>query len=166
MINESNLSRCYSEIANKLNEIIPVKWEKVAMYAEESGDVSSASFYFYTEEKEGKLIEHNSGNLKNEYNMSDEEFNSLFNELFHINKKLWLEFKKGGEKTWDGLIFKLDSNGKFKIKFVYDTDEKVGYYERMIIWAYDDLGIVPKGKFGMSIVQDYLKSKGEKLKFE
>lgn len=164
MINENNLSKYYSEIANKLNEMIPVEWKKIAMYAEELGDVSSASFYFYTENKNGDLIAHNSGNLQEEYNIDEGEYDYLLNELFQINKRLWLEFKKSGEKTWDILIFKLSSDGKFKIKFEYDVNRDVDYFERKIIWAYEDLGIVPQGRFGMSILEDYLKSKGEELK--
>lgn len=164
MINENNLSKYYSKIANKLNEMIPVEWEKIAMYAEELGDVSSASFYFYTQDKDGSLISHNSGYLQDEYNVSEEEWDSSFDELFSANKELWLEFEKAGEKTWDILIFKLDSNGKFKIKFEYDTDRNIDFFTKEIIWAYEDLGIVPQDNYSMSILEDYLKSKGEELK--
>lgn len=164
MINESNLNKCYSKIANKLNEIIPVEWKKVAMYAEEFGDVSRAIFYFYTQDKDGNLIPHNSGYLQDEYNVSEEEWDSSFDELYRVNKELWLEFEKAGEKTWDILIFKLDSNGKFKIKFEYDTDRNIDFFTKEIIWAYEDLGIVPQDNYSMSTLEDYLKSKGEELK--
>ncbi len=50
MIKESDLNKYYAEIANQLNEIIPVEWKRIIMYAEDLGDSSSVSFYFYTKE--------------------------------------------------------------------------------------------------------------------
>lgn len=46
MIKENNLIKYYSELAGKLDEIIPCEWERIALYAEETGDVSAASFFF------------------------------------------------------------------------------------------------------------------------
>ena len=43
---DKKLSKYYGEIAEKLDEMIPVEWDNIILYAEETGDVSSASFYY------------------------------------------------------------------------------------------------------------------------
>ncbi len=35
MVEENKLIKYYSQIAEKLDEIIPVTWDKISMYAEE-----------------------------------------------------------------------------------------------------------------------------------
>ena len=90
MINENNLTKYYSQIAKKLDEIIPSEWDKIVMYAEEIGDVSSVSFYYYTNNYT-KL--HHSGNIPNEYSVDEEIFDSLTDELININKGLWSKVK-------------------------------------------------------------------------
>lgn len=52
MIQENNLVKYYSELAGKLDEIIPCEWERIVLYAEETGDVSAASFYFFTSDSQ------------------------------------------------------------------------------------------------------------------
>ena len=52
MIKENNLIKYYSELAGKLDEIIPCEWERIALYAEETGDVSAASFFFFTSDSQ------------------------------------------------------------------------------------------------------------------
>lgn len=43
---DKKLSKYYGEIAEKLDEMIPVEWDNIILHAEETGDVSSASFYY------------------------------------------------------------------------------------------------------------------------
>ena len=48
MVDEEILMHYYEEIANKLDEMSPVEWTKIAMLAIDSGISRSAFFYFYT----------------------------------------------------------------------------------------------------------------------
>lgn len=160
MIKESKLSKYYSEIAEKLNEIIPVKWDKISMYAEEVGDVSSVSFYYYTDN--GMKV-HYSGDIPDECNVDEDIYDSLTDELIAINKELWLEFKNAEESTWCSFTFNLDCNWKFQIKFAYERDNEVGRLEREIRWAYDELGIVPEDEYERELLEEYLKEQGKSL---
>ena len=63
MIDEKVLEEYYGEIANKLDEMIPVEWTKIAMLAIDSGISRSAFFYFYT--TDGKA--HYSNAIPDEY---------------------------------------------------------------------------------------------------
>ncbi|WP_297430164.1 immunity protein YezG family protein [Clostridium sp.] len=159
MINENNLTRYYSEIAEKLDEIIPVDWDKIVMYAEEIGDVGSVSFYYYTD----NVKVHYSGDIPYEYNVSEDIFDSLIDELMNTNKCLWDEFKNAGESTWSSLTFYLDSGWRFKVKFGYERNTEIGHLEREIRWAYDELGIIPENDYEKKLLEEYLKGQGKSL---
>ena len=160
MINEIKLSQYYSEIANKLDEIIPIEWETIVMYAEELSDVSSASFYFYA--KEGNEIYY-SGNIPEDFSVSREIFKRILRELREIIRRLWNEFVSSEEEKWSRLTFVLQEDWKFKAKFGYDLDTKVGSFERKVIWAYNELGLIPKGEFAKEILKEYLNKQKEEL---
>lgn len=160
MIEESKLIKYYSEIAEKLDEIIPVKWDKISMYAEEVGDVSSVSFYYYTDNCT-KL--HHSGDIPEEYSVDEEVYDCLIDELIALNKKLWLEFKNAGESTWCSLTFNLNCNWKFQAKFSYERDNEAGRLEREIRWAYNELGLVPEDEYEKELLEEYLKEQGKSL---
>lgn len=154
MLNESKLNKYYNQIAEKLDELIPIKWNKIAMYTEEIGDVSSVSFYFYTDNC-AKI--HHSGNIPVEYNVNEDVFDSLINELMNINKRLWQEFNNTGEQPWCSFTFFLDNKWKFKVEYEYERDNEVDTYEREIIWAYEKLSIVPEDGYAKKILNEYLK---------
>lgn len=160
MINENNLTKYYSRIDEKLDEIIPVKWDKISMYAEEAGNVSSVSFYYYTN---NCMKLHYSGDIPEECSVDEEIFDSLTDELAAINKELWLEFKNAGESTWCSLTFNLDCNWKFKAKFAYEKNNEIGRLEREIRWAYDELGIIPKDEYERELLEEYLEEQGKSL---
>lgn len=159
MVNEKKLTKYYSEIAQKLDEMIPIDWNRIVMYAEELGDVRTAFFYFYT--KNNNI--HYSNNIPEEYNVSEKIFDNLLEELWEVNRNLWLQFKNEGDKVWDTLTFYLESDWKFKVKFGYDIDKNIGDYERQIRWTYDELGIVPKSEYAKKLLNEYLKQQGKLL---
>ena len=48
MVDEEILMHYYEEIANKLDEMSPVEWTKIAMLAEDLGTSCAAGVYFFT----------------------------------------------------------------------------------------------------------------------
>lgn len=159
MIEEAKLNDYYSAIADKLDEMIPCVWKRVVLYAEELGNVSYTAFYFYTDD--GAV--HSSGDVSEEYNISRDEFSCKLRELWTINKDLWLEFKDSGEPVWCSFTYDLNSEKEFKIKFGYEMNEDISEMERRIRWAYDDLGIIPRGKRGKKLLKDYLDQQKRNL---
>lgn len=156
MIKESDLNKYYAEIANQLNEIIPVEWKRIIMYAEDLGDSSSVSFYFYT--KEDKNI-HHSGNIPEDFSVHRNIFRKLLRELRGTIKNLRNEFDKENEKLWYTLTFVLEEDWKFKVKFGYEIDNEISCFEREVIWAYNEIGLVPKGEFGREVLEKYLSNR-------
>ena len=101
MILESKLTQYYEQIANKLDEMIPCEWERVVLYAEEIGNVSSAGFYFFTDNG----VPHYSEGIPSKYNVTETTFSTQLKELWNINKSLWLEFEQANEPTWCAFTF-------------------------------------------------------------
>mgnify|MGYP004516970983 CR=1 FL=1 len=156
MIKESDLNKYYAEIANQLNEIIPVEWKRIIMYAEDLGDSSSVSFYFYT--KEDNNI-HHSGNIPEDFSVSRNIFRKLLRELRCTIKNLRNEFDKENEKLWYTLTFTLEEDWRFNVKFGYEIDNEMSDFEREVIWAYNEIGLMPKGEFGREVLEEYLRNR-------
>lgn len=117
------------------------------MYVEEDDDMSAISFYHYCND------------IPEEYNVSEDIYDTLLGELMEINRNLRLTFKEMEEPTWVAYIFRLDSDWNFQIEYIYEQDESVGFFERELRWAYDELGIVPEGDFGKKLLDEYLEEK-------
>lgn len=158
MINESDLAKHYQNIARKLNEIVPVEWDEIVMYGEETGDVSTASFYY---RKKGDSDFRYSGLIPDDYSVDSDIYLKLIEELMDINKALWQEFNAAGAEPWKTVTFRLGCDYSFKISFGYDIDSKIGDLEREIRWAYDELGVIPKDSFGKKILNEYLREGGK-----
>lgn len=154
-----NMKMYYSEIASKLDEIIPCEWERVVLYAEENGSVSSGSFYFYTEDSKYFYSE----NIWEEFEVDEDEFDELKDELMNIIERLWLEFKESGEDVWSSFTFDLNKDFKFKVEFSYEDNSGLGRMEKVLRWAYDYLGIVPKDNYRKQLLREYLEEQGKEL---
>lgn len=156
MINEENLTEHYSKIANKMDEMIPVDWEKIALFAEQTGDSGSEVFYFYTNERSEP---YRSLEIPEDFSVDEEIFTILRRELFYLIRDLWYEFKNAGEETWETLTFTLNKDWSFDVKFGYKgqfDDDDMGPMQMKIILAYNELGLIPKGDFSKKLLQEYL----------
>ena len=156
MIDEDNLKKYYAEIANQLNEIIPVEWKRIIMYAEDLGNSSSVSFYFYTKEDDNI---HHSGNIPEDFSVSRNIFRKLLRELRGTIKNLRNEFHKENEKLWYTLTFTLEEDWRFNVKFGYEIDNEMSDFEREVIWEYNEIGLMPKGEFGREVLEKYLSKR-------
>lgn len=159
MVNEAKLNKYYSAIAEKMDEMIPCEWERIVLRAEESGSVSSAGFYFYTNNNEV----HWSDGIPELYKINEREFRTKRRELFGIIKELWQEFNNAGEQAWHVFVFKLDSERKFSAKFDYEINSDIETLERRIRWAYDELGIIPQGEYGRKLLKEYLEAQRREI---
>lgn len=162
MIEEGKLTTYYSEIANKLDEMIPCKWERIVLYAEEIGNARFATFYFYTEN--GEI--HHWGDISEEYNVNRMLVSKGLNELRQINKRLWLEFNDSDEETWYSFTFDINSDWQFKVKFGYEKNDELSGLEKEIRWGYDELGLIPKERVEKTILKNYLEGQGKEVPVE
>ena len=155
MVDEEILMHYYEEIANKLDEMSPVEWTKIAMLAEDLGTSCAAGVYFFT--KNNKVYYNH--NIPEDFNVDEEVYRKILDELLEINGRLREEFINFGIQPWKLLSFILNEDWSFKLNYEYEIDEDIDYMERKIIWAYEELGIMPEGEFGKSILKEYLEEK-------
>ena len=155
MIQEEILEYHYGEIANQLNQMIPVEWAKIIMQAIDIGTSASVYFYFYTLDNRA----HYSNAIPDEYHVNQEIYNNFVSELIDINSEFREEFVKANIEPWESMTFILNADWSFQIGYEYDIDKEIDDYEREIIWAYEELGIYPEYEFKREILEEYLEKK-------
>ena len=158
MVNESKLVELYSEIANQMDSMVPCEWKRIILYAEELGDVSTAGFYFYTNDEQVYW----SAGITGRYDVEKYEYMMKFMQLVQLVKELWMEFKNADEEVWSVFTFDIDSEWKFKANYEYELNDEISDLERRIRWAYNELDIVPNGEYGRKLLREYiLMNEGE-----
>ncbi len=80
---EEKLSEMYNKIANEINEMIPVEWEKVYVIAYVDDGGGQVIFY-YTKPRNDELYYYSS--IVEDYNVLEEIFDDLWMELYRSFK--------------------------------------------------------------------------------
>lgn len=142
---EKKLAGLYNELASKLISIIPAKWEEIYYLGEVELGKSSWSSVFYFKEKDTQQYV-KSHEIPKRYDVSEEIYNQLSNDLDLILLKLYDCFLENGQELWEQLSFFVNTDGEFNIDYLYDKlkDNDKGQIEREVIWAYKTFGFKPK----------------------
>ncbi|MBO3792273.1 TIGR01741 family protein [Bacillus amyloliquefaciens] len=145
----------YQLISQKLNDIIPCEWTKIYLYAEVLDDSTMVLFHFRTPENSQIIY---SQDILSHYNVSKDIFKTLLRELRELFEKLRTEHRNNNNDVWTNLTLTLESSGEFQLDYNYDdilTSELDGY-ERIAIWEYKNLGILPEDEDDKEFVISYL----------
>lgn len=158
---EQELGVLYNELAQKIVSMIPVDWSKIYYLGEVEKKQMGWSSVFYFEESDSKVFV-KSHNIPERYNVSQQVYDDLLEELNSILLKINKCFEEGGQALWDQMSFSLTSDGKFNVDFLYDkiSDDDGGQVKREVIWAYNSFGFKPKeGTFTRKLLDSYLSEK-------
>ena len=95
----------YSKIQKQLFYMIPEKWDSIYLYAsitEKINNLETGELFFYYFPK-GILRKNpvNSYEIPSKFNLNEEEYVRLAEELYNLIKKLRREFKKADEELWN-----------------------------------------------------------------
>jgi uncharacterized protein (TIGR01741 family) len=154
-MNDEKLSKLYSEIAEIVIDTIPDKWFKIYLYGEVGEGVQESYFYYYPEEGATPIYSHNIVEL---FNVSEEEYFKKWHCLLDCIKTMKKEFIDNNQEAWTNFTMIFDKTGKFKIDFNYDDLSNENSHERMVIWEYEHLRIMPKSNSGKKYLEKYLKT--------
>lgn len=148
----------YQEILNTINEIIPVEWKNVLLYAEILNDSREVYFFFNTNKQQEYIYSHDIPDI---FEVDENIYDDLLINLQDSFKKMRDEFKINDQKTWTNLTLRLKNRNQFSIVFNYDDISNSHYntYQRMAIWEYENLGILPKKEEDRKIVLEFTKNK-------
>lgn len=145
----------YQLISQKLNDIIPCEWAKVYLYAEVLDDSTMVLFHFRTPENNQIIY---SQDIPSHYNVSKDIFKTLLRELRELFEELRTEHRNNNDDVWTNLTLTLDRSGEFQLDYNYDDilASELDGYERIAIWEYKNLGILPEDEDDKEFVISYL----------
>ncbi len=121
----------YQQIANTLVDMISEEWDKIYLYAEYREGYKKVFFYYYPENKSKPIY---SLDIIDIFNIDEDDFDRLENELYTCFTNLWLEFSQQELDSWSHLTYILDSNGKMKINYGYDDLSEISPVEKQEKW--------------------------------
>lgn len=114
-------SKCeflYSEIANKLNEIIPTVWSKILFYAEVEPGVVNHYYCFY-EADSGDLVQF--GDIANKYSVDENALKLEELKLTSFAEELNNEFANNNQRCWTNMTLILKRSGEIHIDYGYEN---------------------------------------------
>lgn len=166
--NSKKIKEIYEEIQRKLFYILPEKCDEIYLYAsiiERLGNVQTGEMYFYFMPKgilKRKYI--NVYEVPQKYDVEEDEYIKLVEELYDEIKLLREEFIESNQKVWTNLTISI-KNSRFKIEYNYDilTSNEEAYYNHHIYWRYKYLHIEPQGKKEKQALENYLATRKQNI---
>lgn len=125
------MEQTYQLIANTLVNIIPEDWKKIFLYAEFRKGYKKV-FYYYYPKIGGEPVY--SLDITDLFNVDEEEFDGLDNELYNCFSRLREEFKEHEQELWTNLTFILDNTGKMKMNYGYEDISELSPVEKQDKW--------------------------------
>lgn len=125
------MEQTYQQIAETLVNIVPEEWKKIFLYAEYREGYKKVFFYYYPEIGVKPVYNLDIMDL---FNMNEDEFDELENELYHCFSRLWEEFKEQEQVQWTNLTFILDNTGTMKINYGYEDISELSPVEKQEKW--------------------------------
>ncbi|MFJ5965886.1 antitoxin YezG family protein [Bacillus sp. NPDC093026] len=152
------LDSLYGEIAQTVNEMIPKEWDEVCLYAEILDDSAEINFYYRLKGETEFLYSHN---IPEDHHVSKSIYNDLLIKLHDLFEELQQAYELINPEKWTNLTLKLDANGKFSLDLNYEDvlNQGINGSQRRAIWAYENLGILPKRKSVKEFLDQYIKNK-------
>ena len=171
MINTPKLKKIYQELQQKLFYMIPEKWDKVYLYASvidypnqlETGEM----FFYYFPKSVLKKNPINVYEVPNKFDLDEEQYLKLADELYGRIKKLRQIMRQDGEEVWSNITISVE-DFRFKIEFGYENlmRSRFSNYERHIIWRYRylEISLDSFNRKERKIIEEYYSSKKENSK--
>ncbi len=158
MIENSEIRKVYSELQKQLFYLIPEKWDRIYLYAsvEEKmkGFETGELFFYYFPKGILKKNPVNVYEIPNKFNLNEEEYIKLVENLYNEIKKLRNIFKKYNHRLWSNLTIRIEEL-RFEIEYNYEDliSSKYSSMDRHIIWKY----------FNLKLPLDYYTRKEKKI---
>ena len=163
MLNGVKIRSIYSKIQTQLFYMIPEKWDRIYLYAsivEKINNLETGEMFFYYYPK--GILKKNPVNvyeIPSKFNIDENAYMKLVNQLYETIKLLRKEFEKEGERLWSNLTISIE-NLKFHVEYNYEDLERSSYYnyDRHIIWQYKylDLSMERLSKRDRKMLETYL----------
>jgi len=112
------IEKLYQKIAEHINSMIPVEWDKLFLHIIYGDDfMSRVYFYFFPT---GQIEPIYSLDIPKKFTIEEDFFDEIDDTLVDICDELYEAFEELGNSMWTNLTMILDDRGKFKIDFDYE----------------------------------------------
>ena len=153
----------YSEIRKCLFYMIPEKWESIYLYASviqrDNGEETGEMFFYYFPKSIIKKNPINVYQIPHKFNLNEDEYVRLTNELYELIKKLRHQCQKYDKVNWSNITISI-KNVEFLAEYNCDDLMSSNYSneDRMAIWQYKYLSypIEKFSKIQREKIQDYI----------
>ncbi len=163
MIENSEIRKIYSELQKQLFYLIPEKWDRIYLYAsveEKFKGIETGELFFYYFPK--GILKKNPVNVykvPSKFNLNEDEYIKLVENLYKEIKKIWDLYKKEGHRLWHSVTVRIEGL-KFEIEYNYDEPNRNKYSDTdlHIIWVYNNLNL-PEEAFSSKekkIIRNYI----------
>ncbi|SFS52471.1 immunity protein YezG family protein [Marininema halotolerans] len=153
-MNHEKLDSMYQSIAGLIISAIPEEWSKLFIYGELQDDVQSSYFFYCPENESGKYIQ--IFDIPDLFEVDNDFIDQIHEQLDDKLFSLWNEFKQNDNEPWTTFNMSVDSNGKLKVNFGYKDLSNTSHHDRMIVWQYENLGLVPTRESDKEVLQKHL----------
>lgn len=131
----------YSEIRKYLFYMIPEKWDSIYLYAsviqKDNGEETGEMFFYYFPKSIIKKNPVNVYQIPHKFNLDENEYIKLTNELYELIKKVRHECQKYDKIDWSNITISIE-NVEFSAEYNCDNLMSSDYsnQDRMAIWQY------------------------------
>ncbi len=150
-----------SLLADKIDAMIPVEWEKLYYLGEVGQNKSSWSSVFYFVDAV-TLDTVRFSDIPTVYQVSEQIYKGLLREVNMTLIQLYDAFIAAGQPRWNQAKLYIESSGKFSIDFSYEDADRQdwGPAKTEAVWAYETFGKMPaEGSFAKGLLDEYLHAK-------
>ena len=153
----------YAEIRKCLFYMIPEKWDSIYLYASviqrDNGEETGEMFFYYFPKSIIKKNPINVYLIPHKFNLNEDEYVRLTNELYELIKKLRHQCQKYDKVNWSNITISIE-NVEFLAEYNCDDLMSSNYSneDRMAIWQYKYLSypIEKFSKIQREKIQDYI----------
>ena len=153
----------YAEIRKCLFYMIPEKWDSIYLYASviqrDNGEETGEMFFYYFPKSIIKKNPINVYQIPHKFNLNEDEYVRLTNELYELIKKLRHQCQKYDKVNWSNITISIE-NVEFLAEYNCDDLMSSNYSneDRMAIWQYKYLSypIEKFSKIQREKIQDYM----------
>lgn len=162
MKNSPEIKEIYKSIQHQLNILIPEKWESIYMYAAVIKQFSSMQawemYFYYIPQSILKKNPINVYEIPSKFNVDENEYLELVDNLCNAIKKLHSEYSSFYGKEWTNMVVSIKDE-KFLIEYNYEDLLRLKYtnHDRHIIFKHKYLNIPIEefSKKDQKVLQDF-----------
>ncbi|MDG5471608.1 DUF600 family protein [Jeotgalibacillus sp. ET6] len=113
---EIELNELYKQIAQQVNDIIPIEWTDFYFNGEVKDNEGGVFFFFYPVDSNEPVYSHDIPDI---YPIDESSYDEELDKLFELTVKLQQVFIDNDQDPWFSVTLLLNSSGKLNINFDY-----------------------------------------------